>query len=1122
MKPLFYPPPPPPPVPKGKISGQVLNWNNKTQTWQITGDNSLAFGNNAGEENQGTGAIAIGFNAGQFDQGENSIAIGKLAGPTGQGPNSIVLNASGSGVTGGTSGFFVSPIRNTIQTTALGYDTTTNEITYYNTSGNVGSFTSLTSSDDTYLATTAGTKLGVGTTDPNATLDVSGNAIISGPLNVTNTITGDTGSFTNLSSSNNTYLATTANTKLGVGKTTASATATLDVSGNAEISGTLAVGGTIIRGSNATNGTSGFFINPIRNITQTTSLGYDTATNEITYFNAQYASDSWLLTNLLGQPPAITFNDPKSQSDKIFISWNYPSQKTIGFLNNSSLVPFLETFSLYVNNTNNYVVNNTTSTDFISSTDPVTMIVLYKNSTSTRVETNTSYTVGSTTYNRKAYHIYNSTIVTSINDTSNNILYAWYKNDSTFNSVTQASVNFSKFTGSGAPSQPRNLSVGNPTATSLSVSYTAPEYADEENQGQGIITSYDVSYNSPGSDIRYHGPVVFAKVNKNVAGLTTTLTGLYPDSSFNVQVAATNNSNITGRYTSIVVGRTTNLTPLNPITSITFTYGTYNNSNTTNVYFITSGNTTNSITRSQLSNGSLSVNSLTMPIHRVSNRGKLQTSGTLMTFSANINGSNSQSINFQGFPATTPSNVSNTFITMNNISVVDNYSTSNNFNQGFYLNAVMNMTINNSGFTAGITTNAINFSQSFNTTPVTTSTGSFSFYYDTPITSPPTVSLPSFGINSSFFKQISGINVLHSTTTVTMQSTATNMGNYFYSSPLLNYTCSVNTTTNTFNETNLTNVNSSYYSGNKLASSIVFNSSMNTPNISSAYATQIKLSVRANNLHSSTSYVDTSQNVIIDGPSNTLVYSTLAQNIPTLTTNTAGYRVWSAPTVQNNCPELNYNGIYYKDISYNNAWNITSTNNGGYDATSELLVSNGLFRTPGSGGYINYSTYLNNTFNYSSISATGFRFATFCWKLAGKNPGFYSNLSFTINSISPNPSTNASSLLTINGKQIQVLYFFQDESQTSTFSGSVFNSVWIDGNKNTNLVNKDTFFDTNNNNKYGFYGGNSSVTISGSTATINVFIPPIDPVKNTIYLYLRLAIPMDVNIGFGSVTATIS
>jgi len=60
-------------------------------------------------------------------------------------------------------------------------------------------------------------------------------------LTSTSGISGGTGSFTFLNSSNNTFLATTSSGNVGIGKT--SATSKLDVSGNAAISGTLNVNG---------------------------------------------------------------------------------------------------------------------------------------------------------------------------------------------------------------------------------------------------------------------------------------------------------------------------------------------------------------------------------------------------------------------------------------------------------------------------------------------------------------------------------------------------------------------------------------------------------------------------------------------------------------------------------------------------------------------------------------------------------------------------------------------------------------------------------------------------------------------------------------------------------------
>jgi hypothetical protein len=449
----------------------------------------------------------------------------------------------------------------------------------------------------------------------------------------------------------------------------------------------------------------------------------------------------------------------------------------------------------------------------------------------------------------------------------------------------------------------------------------------------------------------------------------------------------------------------------------------------------------------------------------------------------------------------------------------------------------MNMTIQTSQIADGPTLHTVNFNQSFNLVGEASSSGSFSFYYTTPVTSAPNnVILSSFGIASTNFKKISGINVLYSNPQITIDCNASNMGTYFYRTPLLTYTCkltnSSGTTVATYNESDLSKVTKSlYYPDNVLKPTIGFNSIFNTNSLVSSYATQLYLSVVANNIFGSSNSVGITQNVIVDGPSNTLV-STLAQSIPTLGTNTAGYRVWSAPSFSNNCPYLtkdNNGTTYYRSIQYNNEWDITSTSTtiGSYNATTELLVSNGLFRTKGtagsSAGYLDYTNSLyNSTIDYSGIPASGLRFATFCWKLGEKISG-YSNLSFTINSIF-SPSKNGDGLLTMNNRQIQALYFFQDES-SSIFSSSVFNSVWIDGNSTSNIgANLSNYFDTDN--PYSYYNGidtrqGKGVVISGTTATINVFIPT-NGVNNTTYLYLRLAIPMDVSISFGNVTATIS
>ena len=105
------------------------------------GSTSTAIGFYAGNSIQGNNAVAIGPSAGQVGQGVNSIAIGNVAGVNNQAANSIILNATGNTLDSSVPdpAFYVAPVRADItQAKVLGYDTTTMEVTYFNTPGGGG------------------------------------------------------------------------------------------------------------------------------------------------------------------------------------------------------------------------------------------------------------------------------------------------------------------------------------------------------------------------------------------------------------------------------------------------------------------------------------------------------------------------------------------------------------------------------------------------------------------------------------------------------------------------------------------------------------------------------------------------------------------------------------------------------------------------------------------------------------------------------------------------------------------------------------------------------------------------------------------------------------------------
>jgi hypothetical protein len=114
----------------------------------------------------------------------------------------------------------------------------------------------------------------------------------------------------------------------------------------------------------------------------------------------------------------------------------------------------------------------------------------------------------------------------------------------------------------------------------------------------------------------------------------------------------------------------------------------------------------------------------------------------------------------------------------------------------------------------------------------------------------------------------------------------------------------------------------------------------------------------------------------------------------------------------------------------------------------------------------------------------------------------------------------------MNNERVKMFYAFQDTSQPTTYNGNTLNSGWIDANSTDgNGSSMGTYWMAAN--RYGNYGGNLSVAISGlvtdpvRTATVNAFIPSISPVNNYVYLYLRIAAPTDKTIRFGKVSATV-
>ena len=656
-------------------------------------------------------------------------------------------------------------------------------------------------------------------------------------------------------------------------------------------------------------------------------------------------------------------------------------------------------------------------------------------------------------------------------------------------------------------------------------SYSPPTYVDI-NDITSLLTiiKYTISYSSIASTYRYGSALADAgqtNIN-NSTNLSYSATSLYPDSQYTFTVNATNSDNKTG-VTATITQTTANLTPTAALSgSLTFPARYYANGTIIN---ISSG-----VTKTRLVNSTANwtSSSFVTPIQTVALRGS-SSSSTLMTLSVNVvnnvTTTTGPSINFSGYP-TAGSPVATTL--QNQVltpTVVDTYPSPAN-RSGFYLQSGNTLTLQTGVFTASQYDYTVTASQSGSFTGSAT----FTFQYDTAINTAPVISSITFTLASSVYNYVSGVNVIYGAPTFNVVTTVSNMGNYYYSSPLLRYSNPVTGSWSPTSETNLANITAGL-SGGAFTGPITFTRTLTSASLATTYLNALTLSCTANNVFTSSSVVAaTNISAIVDGPSITLVYTTLAQTIGGATlTNAAGavvgFRITSATAGAANVPPFNASGTPYANTAYNNALDITGT--------QELQVSNGNFTTPTGPGqtyaYKNYTTFYYtpsslNTVDYSSISATGYRYVTFAWRLGASYPNPYKTLAFRLYNTSGVTITN--NLGYAGASLIRLYYRIEDTASSSPTDGNSYSSAWINGNSLTQPTTQSgNYFlpGTYTDNTYsGLVIGVTNVTGPPNYTNFPVFIPNLIIQSQTVNIYCRVGIPMNVNFSFSHIAAVMT
>ena len=877
------------------------------------------------------------------------------------------------------------------------------------------------------------------------------------------------------------------------------------------------------------------------------TLGYVSTPGNLIY------SDEWIQKNLINPPSSILFGTAVSQSSEIYIPWTYPTQQNVGFQN--SWLPVINSLNVMVStqltSINPSTIISKLSTGMVNyrnGSNYITGAVLTNTVQATGVQLKTFPQDGQPRY---AFVYYAPTLTNLSKDGQ---LIAWYNNYNV--GCNMASTIFSPFLAAGPPSVPRKLQSTLVTYQSLSFFFSSPQYVDTLNLGSvATISRYDISFNSvPLSGVRYGTALYDAQTAVKTSPFTfvyspdTTLgdviqyeaTNLYPDSTYNFYVTATNSASIAGPFASTLGIITSNLIPDSGMT-ITFA----------DRYFSgTIKRVTDDATIISLLNTNTDWTSLNfvVPLHVLTNRGTTATGiATLATAISGAVTATGPTITFNGFPATTPSsgNQNNLIVTPTN--VYDQYATPTRY-QGFYLKASNTVTIKQGTFLASQTqyTHTATLSQVGSQT-----TSQLSFYYDG-LLGTATVLDMAFNFSIAIAptnSYVSGVRVISGQPTLSTITGASNLGQYFYKSPMLSYTNTAGSAITNFSETNLTHVVSGSNSGQILQNQRIgfSNGSFQMNSLASAYATSITMTVTAANpSNTSGVFSATALPCIVDGPSVTLINTTLPGSLNTLYSGGAavGCRIWSFSNYDGTTfvpPYIfasNGTNYSYTGFLYTSTWHQYSITGSvpAYVLSNELQVTNGAHRSKGTRTdcYIDYRTKRYNaidlnTVDYSGVLTSGHRFATFAWKVSNQTTNF-SQLRFTITYIAADTDaiSVSNNLLIFTGTSdtLKVHYKIEDQASILPTDGTSPTTVWLDANGTvSNIAISLTYYVDSTGTYQQVYGGvTSGASIASPTILFpTLFIPSFaTPSPKDVRIICRIGIPMNRNFAFSQVTATIS
>lgn len=890
---------------------------------------------------------------------------------------------------------------------------------------------------------------------------------------------------------------------------------------------------------------------------------YEGATLESFDINASlnYGNDTFLGDTLFEQPPAPIEKTPRitPTTSEILLRWTNPEQFNVGFM--CEKLPIINEFYITITDSstpaNTYnIINRETSTDYIP---PSIIGIAVKNGSGTNGIVTRTISGNS----EKIYEWYRNS------DNINRLLVEpltvniWYKNCSSKSNVKKLTIGQLKYSDQGE-------SPSTPTAT-YTVDSTSINYSITKGQYTNILNTSDTTTQLIGYIVKYKGVTREPTDTKpkrrttiepkdylypetthfieytGTDPVTGTITNLYPGTSYEVELKAVNSL---GKISAAITNRLELDLPNigNTITDIDlksvfktagstahYTLDGYYNGQLKGLILKEGVNAPNTLDKAATPN----------PIRLMTkNTGgtKLADNVKATTIECSINNQVDVQVRFEykGFPVGQQgerfyknNNENQSNIIGNVIGSTIGLGQSINNTDNFYTGGIFNLCIKGTALTAGTTENTLYIKQTYEE-DTRVDLNELKYWVDN-LSGTPSISNFNYTLSSSNITFVCGVPMSDGKWSIDINNIVTqNIVSYFHANDFI-----------TYNFTGKEGVVLNSYAGTG-NSNVTFLSSTsstitNTDTIDTFYYLP-NLIVKAKTINNIEAIYTRAVGILIDknsvSLSNILKTDIVANNVPD--NNSAGIRVETSTPAINTLENMLKDYTTSKNI-FNNTKLLTS------DYKNDLQIFDGRFITKAyqienaQYGYGSY-TNLNSGPNYTSITGTGYRYATFRWSLLS---GKMNRLIFRIRDIKgqdlPLNYGSTSNLVTNSNKQIRLYYRIVDttllngeyqeklpQNMANPMIYGNFSTVWVDANSTNNQEHFGTLYGIRPDNSAwkSQLGGlpdknslviNNNIANSSAEVEYNVRCNTID-LERTVYIYAMIGLPMDSSISFNSLS----